>query len=106
MKKLISAALASAMVLSLAACGSTDTGNTSSAGADNAATAEASNSNGFTPIKLGGIGPTTGSAASYGIAVWGTLCSQWNTCDFRFCHLHYFITWNRWTVDHSGFLYR
>lgn len=57
------------MVLSLAACGSTDTGNTSSAGADNAATAEASNSNGFTPIKLGGIGPTTGSAASYGIAV-------------------------------------
>ncbi len=69
MKKLISAALASAMVLSLAACGSTDTGTTSSAGADNAATAEASNSNGFTPIKLGGIGPTTGSAASYGIAV-------------------------------------
>lgn len=69
MKKLISAALTSAMVLSLAACGSTDTGNTSSAGADNAATAEASNSNGFTPIKLGGIGPTTGSAASYGIAV-------------------------------------
>lgn len=69
MKKLISAALASAMVLSLAACGSTDTGSTSSAGADNAATAEASNSNGFTPIKLGGIGPTTGSAASYGIAV-------------------------------------
>ena len=69
MKKLISAALASAMVLSLAACGSTDTGNTSSAGADNAATAEASNFNGFTPIKLGGIGPTTGSAASYGIAV-------------------------------------
>ena len=44
--------------------------------------------------------------ASYGIAVWGTLCSQWNTCDFRFCHLHYFITWNRWTVDNSGFLYR
>lgn len=70
MKKLISAALASAMVLSLAACGSTDTGSTSSAtGTDNSATAEASNSNGFTPIKLGGIGPTTGSAASYGIAV-------------------------------------
>ena len=40
--------------------------------------------------------------ASYGIAVWGTLCSQWNTCDFRFCHLYYFITWNRWTVDYSG----
>lgn len=70
MKKLISAALASAMVLSLAACGSADTGSTSSAtGTDNSATAEASNSNGFTPIKLGGIGPTTGSAASYGIAV-------------------------------------
>lgn len=70
MKKLISAALASAMVLSLAACGSTDTGSTSSAaGTDNSATAEASNTNGFTPIKLGGIGPTTGSAASYGIAV-------------------------------------
>ena len=23
-----------------------------------------------------------------------------------FVILHYFITWNRWTVDHSGFLYR
>lgn len=70
MKKLISAALASAMVLSLAACGSTDTGSTSSAaGTDNTATTETSGDGSFTPIKLGGIGPTTGSAASYGIAV-------------------------------------
>ena len=70
MKKLISAALASAMVLSLAACGSTDTGSTSTAAdTGNAATAEASSTGSTTPIKLGGIGPTTGSAASYGIAV-------------------------------------
>lgn len=72
MKKLISAALASAMVLSLAACGATGDSNGSSAAASTgnaAATAEASNADGSTPIKLGGIGPTTGSAASYGIAV-------------------------------------
>lgn len=70
MKKLISAALASAMVLSLAACGSTDSGSSSSAaGTGNSATAEASTTGTPTPIKLGGIGPTTGSAASYGIAV-------------------------------------
>ncbi len=69
MKKLISAALASAMVLSLAACGSTDTGSNASTGTDSTATAEASNTGSTTPIKLGGIGPTTGSAASYGIAV-------------------------------------
>lgn len=70
MKKLISAALASAMVLSLAACGSTDSGSSSSAaGTGNSATAEASTTGNPTPIKLGGIGPTTGSAASYGIAV-------------------------------------
>ena len=69
MKKLISAALASAMVLSLAACGSTDTGSNASTSTDSTATAEASNTGSTTPIKLGGIGPTTGSAASYGIAV-------------------------------------
>ena len=71
MKKLISAALASAMVLSLAACGST--GDSSSAasgtGDSTAATAEASAAGETTPIKLGGIGPVTGANAQYGTAV-------------------------------------
>ena len=69
MKKLISAALASAMVLSLAACGSTGDSSSAAATTGDTATAEASATDGSTPIKLGGIGPTTGSAASYGIAV-------------------------------------
>ena len=68
MKKLISASLAAAMALSLAACGSTGTEASSAAEsttASSAATAEGS----ATPIKLGGIGPTTGGNAAYGIAV-------------------------------------
>ena len=68
MKKLISASLAAAMALSLAACGSTGTEASSAAEsttASSAATAEGS----AAPIKLGGIGPTTGGNAAYGIAV-------------------------------------
>ena len=67
MKKLICAALAGAMVLSLAAC-SNDAGSSSSQTTTSTDTSTAETSS-ITPIKLGGIGPTTGDAASYGIAV-------------------------------------
>ena len=74
MKKLISAALASAMVLSLAACGSTTTtseSSNSSTTSSTAATGESAGSGAYTgtPIKIGGIGPTSGAAAVYGTAV-------------------------------------
>ena len=74
MKKLISAALASAMVLSLAACGSTTTTSESSSSTTTssaAATGESAGSGAYTgtPIKIGGIGPVTGAAAVYGTAV-------------------------------------
>lgn len=74
MKKLISAALASAMVLSLAACGSTTTtseSSNSSTTSSAAATGESAGSGAYTgtPIKIGGIGPTSGAAAVYGTAV-------------------------------------
>lgn len=51
--KFVSVALASAMVLSMAGCG--DAGKGSSSSADT--------------FKIGGIGPTTGGAAAYGLAV-------------------------------------
>lgn len=51
-KKLVSVMVASAMVLAMAGCGASETGN---AGGDT--------------FKIGGIGPTTGGAAIYGIAV-------------------------------------
>lgn len=51
--KFVSVALASAMVLSMAGCG--DAGKVSSSSADT--------------FKIGGIGPTTGGAAAYGLAV-------------------------------------
>lgn len=54
-KKVMSLALIAVMALSTAACGSKQTG---SSGADSSAT-----------FKIGGIGPTTGSAAVYGTAV-------------------------------------
>ena len=77
MKKLISATLAASLALSLAACGSsasTDSVAASSeaASTSTAATAEAAGEGSGaytgTPIKIGGIGPLTGSAAVYGIA--------------------------------------
>ena len=57
MKKAASIALASALVVSLAACGSSDNGgsNSGSAGSDT--------------FMIGGIGPTTGDNAIYGTAV-------------------------------------
>lgn len=54
--KFLSVALASAMALSMAACGNS---NNSTAG--NSGSADA--------FKIGGIGPTTGGAATYGLAV-------------------------------------
>lgn len=54
--KFLSVALASAMALSMAACGNS---NNSTAGSSGSADA----------FKIGGIGPTTGGAATYGLAV-------------------------------------
>ena len=66
MKKLICATLAAAMALSLAACGSSDSTAAAGSTADSTtATAEGASA----PIKLGGIGPTTGNTAQYGVAV-------------------------------------
>ena len=69
MKKIVSAALAAGMVLSLAACGSTASTATSSAASSTSAAAESTEAASGTPIKLGGIGPITGGAAVYGNAV-------------------------------------
>ena len=65
MKKLVSAVLAGAMMLSLAACGST--ADTTESTASQTATGETTAA--ATPIKLGGIGPVTGGNAQYGTAV-------------------------------------
>ena len=65
MKKLVSAVLAGAMMLSLAACGST--ADTTESTASQAATGETTAA--ATPIKLGGIGHVTGGNAQYGTAV-------------------------------------
>ncbi len=72
-KKLLAVLLAAAMVLSLAACGSSTDAAASSAAentgseaaASEAAPAEAASG---AAIKIGGIGPTTGAAAIYGTA--------------------------------------
>lgn len=53
--KVLSVALASAMALSMAACGSNSTAGSTGGSAD--------------VFKIGGIGPTTGGAATYGLAV-------------------------------------
>ncbi len=61
MKKMVSAALAATMVVSFAACG----GSQSS---ESTGTAGTTDSN-ATVVKIGGIGPTTGDNAQYGQAV-------------------------------------
>ena len=68
-KKLLAVLLAMAMVLSLAACGSSNETPAASAAetASEAAPAEEAPATGAA-IKLGGIGPTTGAAAIYGTA--------------------------------------
>ena len=67
MKKFVSAALAASMMLSLAACGgSAASSSAAESTADSTGTTASSD---FTPIKVGGIGPITGGAAIYGLAV-------------------------------------
>ncbi len=72
-KKLLALGVASTLAMSIMACGSdtTTSTSTSDATADTTAEAEAVEtteaSDGI--IKIGGIGPTTGGAAIYGIAV-------------------------------------
>lgn len=73
MKKILSVGLAAAMVLSMAACGndSADTAQTGSADGQSAASgSEVPAAEGATEeFIIGGMGPLTGSAASYGISV-------------------------------------
>lgn len=69
MKKLLAFVMASAMVLSMAACGgSSSSGNSGSsdAAADNSGSTDTADTQTF---KLGSIGPLTGDAAIYGQAV-------------------------------------
>jgi len=63
-KKILAVMLASAFVFSLAACGSKDDSSTTD---DSAATGESAG--GEETLLIGGIGPLTGAAASYGISV-------------------------------------
>ena len=66
MKKFLSAALAAAMAFSLVACGSAPA---STAGSDPASTGASTPASTEGVFKIGGIGPTTGGAATYGNAV-------------------------------------
>lgn len=75
MKKLIALLMSAAMVLSLAACGSSDTNtNDTTDDTTNQTDTNTGDTSGDTTgdsagvIKIGGIGPLTGSAATYGIA--------------------------------------
>lgn len=64
-KKLLYLALALAMALSLAACG-----NGSSSGDSTSGSGSQTASDGSITIKIGGIGPLTGSNATYGLATY------------------------------------
>ena len=68
MKKFISLSLAAAMALSLAACGAAESEAPAESAAESGSTA-ATAEGAAAPIKLGGIGPTTGANALYGTAV-------------------------------------
>ena len=65
MKKFIAAGLALCMAFMLAACGASPSSTASQAGSGTSAAADGS----AVTIKLGGIGPITGSTAVYGEAV-------------------------------------
>ena len=77
MKKALSLLLVCAMTFSLAACGSKEEGTTAPAennnqtetGTDAEAPADKPAADGGAVFKIGGIGPTTGGASAYGIAV-------------------------------------
>lgn len=68
MKKLLSVVLAGVMVASLAACGSGGSGSKDTNAPQGQETGTAGSGSGQT-FKIGGIGPTTGGAAVYGVAV-------------------------------------
>lgn len=68
MKKFLSFVLAGCMALSLAACGNSASGSTADSTADDASAAGSTATSGAV-IKIGGIGPVTGTAATYGEAV-------------------------------------
>ena len=68
--KFLSVAVASAMVMAMAGCGNTDNGSAATgtnAATENAAASDSAASGSV--FKIGGIGPTTGGAAVYGLAV-------------------------------------
>lgn len=69
--KLVSVALASAMVLAMAGCGSdgSDAQSSAESSAAESSAAEGSSVSAEGSFKIGGIGPTTGGAAIYGINV-------------------------------------
>lgn len=68
--RLVCAVLAAAMVLSVAGCGSSTGSTDTSAAVESGSGAEnSSDANGAGTFKIGGIGPTTGGAAIYGLAV-------------------------------------
>lgn len=74
MKRLLSLAMAATLAFSVAACGSADNASSSdSSAAPEASGAEDAAADGSTAeggvLKIGGIGPTTGGAAVYGVAV-------------------------------------
>ena len=64
--KFVSLAVASAMVMAITACGNSDNGSANSTGVANNTTTEEGGAGTF---KIGSIGPTTGGAAVYGLAV-------------------------------------
>lgn len=73
-KKLLSLGLAVVMAASLTACGGSGTGTTTAAPADTTAaagdtTAAAGDTEATGAFKIGGIGPVSGPAAAYGVAV-------------------------------------
>lgn len=79
MKKLFSIAVASAMVLSMAGCGSANkqsapassgaSGSQAASGAASSTPAEAPKASGADVFKIGGMGPLTGDASAYGLGV-------------------------------------
>lgn len=69
-KRLLCAGLAAAMAVSLTACGgSGSTAETKAEGSSASAEAKAEGGSGAAVFKIGGIGPITGGAAVYGMAV-------------------------------------
>ncbi len=68
MKKILAVLLAALMLFTLAACGGGSEDETTTSAADTSATGTTAGTDTLT-FKIGGIGPTTGGAATYGNAV-------------------------------------